>query len=333
MLKTMREGSAIFVKGVMIVVVVTFVGTIFMVWGVGSTPGELGRRGVAAVVGNLEIPVDEYREAYRRQVETYKQLFGDKLDEKLLESLNLKQQVLDRLIRRALIQQYAERKNLKVGTDELTTEIQQIPAFGGKDGFSRQRYLAVLKANNFTPERFEREMGRDLTERKVESLIRDSVKVSEAEAREIFRQVRRQLTVEVAQLPAGDDGKKLAETITLAVGKGKTLSAASREAGALVKTYGPFPATVPPQGIPDPEAFRQAAIALSPGEMSPLVTGQKASYLLRLESQQEPSTEEFEKEKPTFQTQVLLGKREAVVADWVRQLRQMAKVVVEADSL
>ena len=101
MLKTMREGSAIFVKGVMIVVVVTFVGTIFVVWGVKSLPGELGRRGIAAVVGNVEIPLDEYREAYRRQVETYKQLFKDKLDEKLLESLNLKQQVLDRLIRRA----------------------------------------------------------------------------------------------------------------------------------------------------------------------------------------------------------------------------------------
>ena len=333
MLKTMREGSAIFVKGVMLVVVVTFVGTIFMVWGVKSMPGDLGRRGIAAVVGGVEISADEYHEAYRRQVENYKQVFGDKLDEKLLESLNLKQQVLDRLIRRALIQQYAERQGLTVGPEEMATEIQQIPAFGGKDGFSRQRYLAVLRANNLTPERFEGEMGRDLTERKVESLIRDSVKVSEAETREIFRQVRLQLTVEVVQLPAGDDGKKLAETITVAVGKGKTLSAASQEAGASAKTYGPFPAMTPPQAIPDSEPFRQAAAALKPGEMSPLVTGQKASYLLRLVSQQEPSPEEFEKEKSTFRTQVLLGKREAVVADWVRQLRQTAKVAVEPDSL
>jgi hypothetical protein len=333
MLKTMREGSAIFVKGVMLVVVVTFVGTIFMVWGVKSTPGDLGRRGIAAVVGNGEISADDYREAYRRQVEMYKQVLGDKFDEKMLESLNLKQQVLDRLIRRALIQQYAERRNLTVGQDEMVAEIQQIPAFGGKDGFSRQRYLAVLKANNLTPERFEREMSRDLTERKVESLIRDSVKVSEAEAREVFRQVRRQLTVEVVQLPAGDDGKKLAETITVAVGKGKSLSAASQEAGAPAKTYGPFPATAPPPGIPDAESVRQAAVALRPGEMSPLVTGQTASYLLRLVSQQEPSAEEFEKEKSTFQTQVLLGKRDAVIADWVRQLRQTAKVSVETESL
>jgi hypothetical protein len=176
-------------------------------------------------------------------------------------------------------------------------------------------------------------MRRDLTERRVESLIRDSVKVSEAEAREVFQEIKRQLTVEVAQLPAGEEGKKLADAITVAVGKGKTLAAASQGAGAPVKVYGPFPAMTPPQEIQDPEAFRQAAGVLRPNEMSPLVTGQKASYLLRLVSQQEPSAEEFKKEKPTFQMQVLLGKREAVLADWIRQLRQTAKVVVEPDSL
>jgi parvulin-like peptidyl-prolyl isomerase len=333
MLKTMREGSAFFIKGVMLVVVVTFIGTIFMVWGVKSTPGELGRRGVVAVVGSAEITADDYQQAYRRQVEMYKQLLGDKLDEKMLDSLNLKQQVLERMIRRVLVLQYADRINLTVGPNELVAEIQRIPAFGGKDGFNRQRYLDILKANRLTPDRFESEMRRDLTEQKVESLIRDSVKVSDAEAREIFRQIRRQLTVEVVQLPAGDEGKKVADTITVAVGKGKTLAAASQEAGVPDTVYGPFQATAPPNQIPDPEAFRQAVSTLRPGEMSPLVTGQKASYLLRLVSQQEPPAEEFEKERATFQPQVLLGKREAVLSDWVRQLRQTAKVVVEPDSL
>lgn len=333
MLKTMREGSAFFVKGVMAFVVVTFVGTIFVVWGVKSTPGERGRRGVVAAVGDTEIMADEYQQAYRRQVEMYKQLFGDKLDEKLLESMNLKQQVLDRLIRRTLVLQYAERLQLAVGPEELVAEIQRIPAFGGQDGFSRQRYLDVLRANRLTPERFEAEMRRDLTERKIEGLVRDSVKVSEAEAREVFSRVRRQVTVEVVQLPAGDEGKKLAETITLATGKGKTLAAAGREAGAVVKTHGPFPVTTPPKEIPDPEVFRQAVVLLKPDEMSPLVAGEKASYLLRLVSQQNPAAEEFEKDKGAFQMQLLMTKREAVLGDWVRQLRQTAKVAVEADSL
>ena len=333
MLKTMREGSAFFIKGVMLFVVVTFVGTIFVVWGVKSTPGELGRRGVIAVVGSSEIMAEDYQQAMRRQVEMYKQVFGDKLDDKLLESLNLKQQVLDRLIRRALVLQYAQRTSLEASVDEMVAEIQRIPAFAGKDGFNRQRYLDVLRANRLSPERFEAEMRRDLTERKVEGLIRDSVKVSEAEAREVFLRVRRQLTVEVAQLPAGDEGKKAAETITLAMGKGKTLVAAGQEAGVSVKQYGPFPVTTPPKEIPDPEAFRQAVNFLKPGETSPLVPGEKASYLLRLVSEQSPPVEDFEKDKAAFQMQLLMTKREAVLGDWIRQLRQTAKVTVEVDNL
>jgi hypothetical protein len=274
---------------------------------------------------------DEYQQAYRRQVEMYKQLFGDKLDDKLLESMNLKQQVLDRLIRRTLVLQYAERLQLAVGTEELVAELQRIPAFAGQEGFNRQRYLDVLRANRLTPERFEAEMRRDLTERKIEGLVRDSVKVSEAEAREVFSRVRRQVTVEVVQLPAGDEGKKAAETITLATGKGKTLAAAGREAGAAVKVHGPFPVTTPPKEIPDPEVFRQAVVLLKPDEMSPLVPGEKASYLLRLASQQHPPAEEFEKDKGAFQMQLLMTKREAVLGDWIRQLRQTVKVTVEAD--
>lgn len=333
MLKTMREGSAFFIKGVMLFVVVTFVGTIFVVWGVKSTPGDLGRRGVIAVVGNREIMADDYQQAMRRQVEMYKQVFGDKLDEQMLEALNLKQQVLDRLIRRALVLQYAEKMRLEASTDEMVAEIQRIPVFAGTDGFDRQRYLDVLRANRLSPERFETEMRRDLTERKVEGLVRDAVKVSEAEAREVFMRVRRQLTAEVAQLPTGDEGKQLAETITLATGKGKTLAAAAQEAGVPVKKYGPFPVTTPPKEIPDPEAFRQAVNFLRPGEMSPLVTGEKALYLVRLVSQDSPSLEEFEKDKGAFQMQLLMTKREAVLGDWIRQLRQTAKVTVEADSL
>jgi hypothetical protein len=149
----------------------------------------------------------------------------------------------------------------------------------------------------------------------------------------VFMRVRRQLTVEVAQLPPGDEGKQLAEKITLATGKGKTLVAAAQEAGVSVKKYGPFPVATPPKEIPDPEAFRHAVNFLQPVEMSPLVTGEKTLYLLRLVSQENPPVDEFEKDKAAFQMQLLMTKREAVLGDWIRQLRQTAKITVEVDNL
>lgn len=333
MLKTMREGSAYFIKGVMLIVVLAFIGTIFVVWGVKSAPGDLSRRGVVATVGGAEITVEEYQQAYRRQVEMYKQVLGDKLDEKLLESMSLKQQVLDRLVRRALVLEYAERQGIEVGPQELAGEIARIPVFAGKDGFSRQRYLDLLRANRLTPERFERDLRQDLTERKVEGLVREAAKVSEAEAREQFRRLRRRLTVEVVQLPAGEDGKKKADAITVSVGKGTALGQAAREAGASVKQVGPFPAATPPADLPDAGIIRQALASLKVGETSPLVAGEKASYMLRLTKEEEPPPADFEKEKEAFIAQLLTLKREMLFADWLNQLRREAKVTVEFESL
>lgn len=333
MLKRMREGSAYFIKGVMLLVVVAFIGTIFVVWGVKSTPGDLARRGVVATVAGTDISADDYQQALRQQIEAYKQVFGDRFDQKMLDSMSLKRQVVEQLIRRVLVLQYAERMGIGVSAEELAEEIRQMPVFAGKDGFNRQRYLDILRANRLTPERFEAEVRRSLIDRKMENLIRGAVKVSEPEVREAFRQVRREVTVEVVQLPAGEEGRKLADKITVAIGQGKSLAAASREADVTAKPFGPFPLDTTPKEIPDPEAFRQAANLLKVGETSPLVTGQKASYLIRLVSQQDPPEAEYEKAKEAFRAQLLLQKRAAVFADWLLELRRMAKVTVDQDSL
>src|SRR3990172_4232700 len=329
MLKRMREGSAFFIKGVMVLVVVAFVGTIFVVWGVKSTPGDLARRDVVATVAGTEISVDDYQQALRQQIEVYKQVLGDRFDQKLVESMNLRRQVVEQLVRRILVLQYAERMVIGVSAEELAEEIRRIPAFAGKDGFNRQRYLDILRANRLTPERFEADLRRSLTERRMEALIRGAIRVSEAEAREMFRQIHRQLTVEVVQLPAGDEGKKLADKITVAIGQGKSLAAATQEAGVTTRQFGPFPLDALPKEIPDPDDFRQGVGLLKPGETSPLVTGQKASYLIRLVSQQDPPETEYEKGEEAFRAQLLLQKRAVVFADWLRQLRQAAKVTVD----
>jgi len=335
MLKRMREGSAYFIKGVMLLVVMAFIGTIFVVWGVKSTPGELGRRGVVATVSGADISLDDYQQALRQQMEMYKQLFGDKIDPKVLESLDVKRQVVEQLIRRVLILQYADRVGINVSAEELADEIRRMPVFAGRDGFSRQRYLDVLRANRLTPERFEADLRRGMIERRVEVLIRGAVKLSEAEAKDMYRQINRQVTVEMVQLPVGEDGKKLADKITVGIGQGKSLAEASRDANVAAKMYGPFPLDALPKDIPDPEAFRQGVRLLKPGETSPLVTGQKASYLIRLVSQQDPPDAAYDnnKDKQAFFAQLLLQKRAAVFADWLLELRRMAKVTVDQDSL
>ena len=333
MLKSMREGSAYFIKGVMLLIVVAFIGTIFVVWGVKSAPGDLARRGVVATVDGTEISQQEYQQALQRQINAYKQLFGDKVDEKMLEALNVKQVVLQGLIRRILILRYAESKGIRVGTEELAEQISRMPVFQGKDGFTKRRYLDILRANRLTPEQFESGLRQDLAMQKVEGLVKDAIQVPPDELRDAFDRVRRQLTVEAVELPTGEKGTTLADAITVAMGKGKSLSDAAKEAGVTAQRYGPFPAATPPKEIPDPLVFRQAVDVLKTGETSPLVKGQKAFYLVRLLAQQDPSAAEFAKDEKTFRAEYVQAKRQAVMADWLQQLRREAKITVDAQIL
>ncbi|MCK7535624.1 MAG: hypothetical protein MZV63_33865 [Marinilabiliales bacterium] len=117
-------------------------------------------------------------------------------------------------------------------------------------------------------------------------------------------------------------------------GKARRSRAAGQEAGGVRQDVRPLPGNDAAAGrSPTQTPFRQAVNFLKPGEMSPLVTGEKALYLLRLVSEKNPSAEEFEKDKAAFEMQLLMTKREAVLGDWVRQLRQTAKVTVEADNI
>src|SRR5574337_1278641 len=83
-------------------VIFAFIGTTFLVWGFRSASGPGGLDPIAAVEGE-KIPYTEYQQAYQRKYRQYQESLGDKFDEKILERLNLKAQVVEGLIGRRQI--------------------------------------------------------------------------------------------------------------------------------------------------------------------------------------------------------------------------------------
>lgn len=81
--------------------------------------------------------------------------------------------------------------------------------------------------------------------------------------------------------------------------------------------------------IPDQERFKEAALVMERGAVSPIIQGEKASYLLRVIDRKDPDAAEFEREKAQFSRGLLQRKREQVFADWIRQVRARAKVKIE----
>jgi len=181
MLNVMRKHAGSWMIKLILGVIVI----VFVFWGVGSRRAR--QRNRVAVVNGSIISLNEYRSVYDRMLEQYRRQFGDALDQKLLKTLNLRRQTLDRLIERRLSVQQAERLGLRVTNEALAGAIQKIPAFQYNGQFDPMRYKRVLSRSGMAPETFEASVREDLLVEKMEGIVVGSIKVSDAEALESFK--------------------------------------------------------------------------------------------------------------------------------------------------
>src|SRR5689334_751482 len=98
MLDLMRKKKeSIIIKIVFVVIVLSFIGTMFLVWGKGTDRG--GRSsGYAAKVNGTSISLEEYQSAYQRIRNMYQQIYGQSIPPEMEKMLNLKKVALDNLI-------------------------------------------------------------------------------------------------------------------------------------------------------------------------------------------------------------------------------------------
>lgn len=155
---------------------------VFVFWGVGSFRDK--RINKVAFVNGESISMDEYRGAYNKLIERYKQ-FGTKLNGDMIK--RLEKQTLDGLIDQSLMRQEAEKLSFRVSDDELADTIQKMEVFQRDGVFDSRLYTRVLNANRLTPEQFEVMQKEGMLISKLRSFILDNVKVSDQEAMEWFK--------------------------------------------------------------------------------------------------------------------------------------------------
>jgi peptidyl-prolyl cis-trans isomerase D len=139
------------------------------------------------MVDGSPITIEEFRNVYDQILETYRRQFGDRLDDKLIQSLKLKKQALDEIINRRLLLQEAARLDFRVLDKELLAVIQQQPAFQRNGRFDQRVYERILMSNRITPEIFEERQKQELLMEKVQGFYLGGLKVSEGEALNTFK--------------------------------------------------------------------------------------------------------------------------------------------------
>ena len=207
-----QKKQSIIIKFVFVIIVLSFVGTMFLVWGKGSD-GMGGSVGYAAKVNGSKITMEEYQDSYQRIRNMYQQIYGQTIPAEMEKMLGLKKVALDSLIDNFLIMKEAKSMGIKVSKDEVAASIEGMSTFQKDGKFDFNLYQQLLKGSRITIKDFEEGQKGELILKKARQAIKDKVTVSDADALAQYKKENDKLDLEyVAYAPSDVIGEvKLTE--------------------------------------------------------------------------------------------------------------------------
>ncbi len=152
MLEKIREGS----KGIVAQVILGLVILTFAVSGVSSYFANNSDQSVAVVNGE-EISRAKFDQSYQNERARMQQQFGDMFSSLAADPEymnNFRNSVLERLIDETLMKQQANTLGLKISDATLKKTITEMTEFQIDGVFNNERYNALLRQNNLTPNQF-----------------------------------------------------------------------------------------------------------------------------------------------------------------------------------
>jgi len=194
-------------------VILAFVGFIFVQWGAGRFDSEGLDLDVAAV-GRSAISGEEFQKNLARSLEMYKQQFKDGLNRQVIQQLAIPEQVLQGMISGRVVQAEARRLGLRVSDSELGDAIRRNPSFQRDGAFiGSEEYERLLAYNHVTVIEFEESLRQDLLAEKLKELVSAGLVLDPDRLREDFRRENDQAELEavVLRLDAAQDAPALGE--------------------------------------------------------------------------------------------------------------------------
>ncbi|MES1951310.1 PpiC-type peptidyl-prolyl cis-trans isomerase [Salinisphaera sp. S4-8] len=172
-------------------VVVAVITLVFGVWGIGSyfTPSA---DPVVANVGGTDITRNQLENAYQQRYQRLRKMMGDNFDPSILDPQRLRATVLEGLINREVMDQYAQQAGYRITDAALLGAIRNNPQFQQNGEFSPQRYRALLAQAGIAPAQYEASLRQDLTSRQLRNEITDSAFAAPAEVDQAYRLANQQ---------------------------------------------------------------------------------------------------------------------------------------------
>ena len=183
MLKLMRDNFQQLKWALLAVVAAFIVGFVYVDMGLGGPRQgkEQDTRAYAARVNGETVSFREYERALYYTEKNYEQMYRQALTPEMINAMGLPKQVLDSLVDQKLLLQEARRLHLSATPDEVRNEILRIPTLNPDGKFvGDELYTRYVTASlgYQSPAEFEDELSREITLRKMESALQNSLVIS-----------------------------------------------------------------------------------------------------------------------------------------------------------
>jgi peptidyl-prolyl cis-trans isomerase D len=190
-----------------IVTVVTFLGGFVFIFGSGLSNGGMAKiSGAVAQVNGQSITRTEYQNALNNQRQAFAARYGDEPGERELQTIEA--QAFRSLVLNKLLDRKAQSLGLKASDKEVLLQLQTnppqalmaAPAFQTNGQFDPQKYTAAMRDpnNNWAP--FEQEIRDNMPVRKLQEQLFTSVKLTDGELRNEWRNRNERVTATVVTL-------------------------------------------------------------------------------------------------------------------------------------
>jgi peptidyl-prolyl cis-trans isomerase D len=151
----------------------------------GLSTGFLGRVHPIATVNGKQILSDQVDKQATQIRNLYQQMYGGNAVE-ALKGMNLREQALDMLIERQLVQEEAHRVGIRISTNTLQQKIASDPNFQRDGQFDFDAYQQILRSNDLLPHEYEDRVRDDMISTALKSMIDLGIDVSSDEVRHAY---------------------------------------------------------------------------------------------------------------------------------------------------
>jgi len=197
MLQSIRDRA----QGIIVWTIVGLIIITFALFGLSSYLSG-SAKAVVATVNGVEISETELLREFQNAQQRLQQMLGANYRADLFDEQLMKEQVLEGLIQRELINQHLDSDKFHVAPQQVVATLQQMPAFHDANGkFSAENYRRVLSLQGIPAELFEIQLERDIANEHLRNGIARSTFVTNTEEQRFLSLQEQQRKIGYLQIP------------------------------------------------------------------------------------------------------------------------------------